>query len=371
MSTLACETALEPQLALCETDEDLLLSEGEDLERFAACWDALRQVDPSPVQTLAWSQACAAALAAAGQARFVVSARRGQPLAVAPLSLDPGWPGRARLLGVRELYEPMDLIYGDQAGLHRLAARLVALRRPLVLERVPAESPTVAAVQRAFSGRARVVVRPQPSYPFITLDASWREPQQKLSSRRRSDLRRAWKRAESLGEVSFEMVSPQLDELDAMLDAAFEVEARSWKGAGGTALKHDAFRAQFYRRYTRAACRQGTLRLAWLRIGGAPAAVQIDIEYRRRLWLLKIGYDEQFARASPGSLLIERTIQHAARQELASYEFLGTGADWTRVWTEAERKFVSVRVYPYTLRGAAALAGDGAGWLRRRMARKH
>ena len=97
--------------------------------------------------------------------------------------------------------------------------------------------------------------------------------------------------------------------------------------------------------------------------------MQIAIEQDRRFWLLKSGYDESFARCSPGALLVLETVRHAAAQGLRSYEFLGAVEPWTRVWTQHERPHVSLRAYPAGVRGMAALAVDVAGVVRRRLDR--
>ena len=368
------ETAvLEPPLlvAACALgDGERVVTDLAELQRLRSAWDAVEQLDPSPMQTFAWSLACAETLVAPGAARVLVSSRFGQPLAVAPLAQVPNSPGRWQQVGVEQLYEPADLVYGDGASLNRLLCGLRKSGHPFVLGRVSVESPTIAAVRQVFARRGIVAIRKQRSYPYIALDESWRQPEQNLSSRRRSDLRRALKRAEEVGEVTSEVVAPDVRELDGLLDRAFEIEARSWKGVAGTALARDKLRAAFFRRYAHEACQAGMLRLAWLRMGDKLVAMQIAVEHRRRLWLLKIGYDEQFARCSPGSLLTARTIQYAAEQELEGYEFLGISSPWTEMWTEQERHFVAIRVYPFTARGLLALAVDGLVAVRQRLQRR-
>jgi CelD/BcsL family acetyltransferase involved in cellulose biosynthesis len=93
----------------------------------------------------------------------------------------------------------------------------------------------------------------------------------------------------------------------------------------------------------------------FLHINNAPAAMQIAVEVDRSVWLMKVGYDAQFARCSPGSLLLAETIRDAAERGLATYEFLGASEDWTRVWTETERPTVSLRVCPFRVGSVATL----------------
>ncbi len=166
--------------------------------------------------------------------------------------------------------------------------------------------------------------------------------------------------------MTTEIHTPDLNELAALVDAAFAVEANSWKGATGTALAHDALRAVFYRQYFEAACTEGILRVCFLRIGDRVAAMQLAIEHGGGFWLLKVGYDDRFAACSPGILLMRDTIRYAAEAGLSRYEFLGRAEAWTRVWTSTERPCISLRIYPLGLRGLAALAADVMVKLRER-----
>jgi CelD/BcsL family acetyltransferase involved in cellulose biosynthesis len=95
-----------------------------------------------------------------------------------------------------------------------------------------------------------------------------------------------------------------------------------------------------------------------MRIGGRAAAMQIAAEFGGRLWLLKIGYDEEFSRCSPGTLLMLETLRYAAVRGLSAYEFLGTEEPWTRVWTQKAHPCLSVRIYPATRAGMTALVTD-------------
>jgi CelD/BcsL family acetyltransferase involved in cellulose biosynthesis len=193
------------------------------------------------------------------------------------------------------------------------------------------------------------------------------EPAQALSTRRRADLRRAERRAAGLGEVSYQDLSPSPGELEPLLEEAFGVEAAGWKGRARTALAHDATRRDFYRRYAAAAASRGILRLTFLRIAGRAAAVQLAVETDDRFWLLKVGYDERFARCSPGSLLLLESIRHADTRGLRSYEFLGDAESWTRPWTKTVRTCVRLDAYPLQTSGVGTLATDAAAAAGRRL----
>jgi CelD/BcsL family acetyltransferase involved in cellulose biosynthesis len=312
------------------------------------------------MQHYIWSESCIGELVKASAVRIVTVGDPSAPEAIAPMAVRGKISGRLEMLGVDMLHEPMDLMYRDHAALSQLAAVLAELRAPLVFRRLPAASPAAAVLSDALRPRAFVVRRTAPGCPFIALDPSWAEPEKHYNAGRRSDFRRMLRNAERMGEVTYEIASPKLDTLQSMLDEAFAVECANWKGEEGTALSHDAARGGFFRRYAAAAAERGILRLCFMRIGGKAAAMQFAIESGGGFWLLKIGYDYAFSRCSPGSLLMLRTIRHAAQAGLASYEFLGAPAAWTAGWTDTLHPCEMLLSYPRNYRGAAAFIEDGA-----------
>ena len=265
------------------------------------------------------------------------------------------------LPGALETGEPADLAWRDGDSANVLARTLARQPRPLDLPRLPLGSPTVEALKTAFRGHGWVRVHATHGSPCIVLNEGWTQPLRQFNPGRQSDLRRAHRRAEQTGTVHFEIHAPTAGPLvDRLMDEAFEVESRSWKGSSGTALAVDPLLGPFYRQLAQAAAQAGLLRLCFLRIAGRAAAMQLALEGEGRFWLMKIGYDAAYARCSPGQLLMLHTIGHAAGQGLASYEMLGNAATWTAEWTRTLRPFVRVRTYPVSWHGARALCADAS-----------
>ena len=238
-----------------------------------------------------------------------------------------------------------------------------------MLGRVRDASPALAALKKAYHGKAIVFCRPALGCPWIALDDSWVQPEQHVNSGRRSDLRRARRNAKKIGPVTSEILSPTREELPSLLDEVYRIEAAGWKGRNKTAILHDRPQGEFYRRYALRASDRGMLRLCFLRIAGEAAAVQLAVVTGGRFWLFKIGYSEKFARYSPGVLLMLETIRYAVQAGLKSYEFLGAAEPWIRNWTTLEHGCTSFRAYPFNLRGVTALVIDATAALIRQVKR--
>jgi CelD/BcsL family acetyltransferase involved in cellulose biosynthesis len=345
----------------------VLISDSVALARLRPAWEALECSVAGPIEHFEWANACAEALPGLGHLRLFAHFDGDRCQAIAPLVT--GRLFRLESLGVRQLTEPMDLAYADQAALAGLCQELAQGGRPIDLPRVRADSPTAEQLRLAFKGRGYVHVAAAGPYPFLEIDSSWKEPENRFNAGRRSDFRRALRQAEKFGGVTFEVVTPQAATFEALLTEAYDAELNSWKGRDGTAVAIDPLRAPFYRRYLQACCEKGILRLAFMRVDGKSIGMQIAVETKERLWLHKIGHDDKYSRASPGSLLMLHVAKYAAERGLRSIEFLGSAEPWTRLWTERVRECVRIRVYPYGFAGLVAFGADAAKALTGRLAR--
>ena len=335
------------------------------IENEAKRWRLLDEGANSPMHQYAWVKACSSAFADCGNLRLIVVGA-GEPGALGPLVVRGRTITRIECLGVDELYEPTDFPHSDPASLSCLVNTLVELRYPILLRRILADSPVLSALRKTFQSRGLLLTRPVTGYPWIALDSSWIEPEQKLSASRRSSLRRAVRKAEEFGSIEYEIISPAPGQLKDLLSRSLHIEAASWKGRTGSALLSDGDRRRFFEHYTAIASERGILRLCFMKIAGRAAATQIAVECGGSFWLLKVGYDETFARCSPGNLLMLQTLRYAVSRGLSTYEFLGSAEPWTEIWTNRVRPCVSVWGYPTNHRGMTALTWDALryGWER-------
>ncbi|MCB2068051.1 MAG: GNAT family N-acetyltransferase [Erythrobacter sp.] len=336
----------------------------------AADWQALERFSTLPTQEYAFADALAGTMLRDTRiATFTVAGPEGLA-ALLPLCRDEGDTARWRMVGADEVFEPGDALCADPQAALALARQLVADGRPLTFDRLPTTSLLIPALRTAMRGRGLVTLRPAVAHPTIALDASWHDPQARFKPRRQSDFRRARRRADQFGTVSFEWLTPSPAEFDPLFDEAVQVEASGWKQQACTALASDPVKCAFFRRYFATASASGRFHLAVMRIDGRAMAVQMAVDFRQGLWLFKIGFDEAFAKASPGTLLMLFAIGEAARRGFRAFEMLGEAEDWiSRFWTSDQHDCVHLRSYPFNRRGMAALLADGHAWLRHRLAK--
>jgi CelD/BcsL family acetyltransferase involved in cellulose biosynthesis len=344
--------------------EARILTTLDEAEALAADWDELDTAVDSPVVRHDWVMAGLEHLCGDGEALVVALFEGDDLVAAAPLSRRPGWLGRVELVGQMDHAEPGGFVYRDEGALDALAEGIADLRAPLFLRGIAADT---AALLVARLERWQIRTRQFTACPTLPIPAD-ATLETLLSSSLRSDLRRARRRARSeAGAPAFTMHLPvSADDLEPIWTEVVRIEAAGWKGRTGTALRHQKALGSFYAVYAARAAERKLLRVGIVEMAGHAAAAVVAVEWDERLWLLKTGYDERFAAASPGLLAMEGAVGHAIDQGLRSVEFLGSSAPWTRRWTEHERPFFTLRAYPPTAMGRMLLGADlGRGSLRR------
>jgi CelD/BcsL family acetyltransferase involved in cellulose biosynthesis len=331
--------------------------------RLARQWRRLEDCGTLPSQTFAFHAALAGTMLPDGVLHTVTVHDGDELAAILPLCRRRGWFSRWHAAGAREIFEPVDALYRDGRSAERLADSLARLSRPVRLDRVPVHSHLLPALRRAMKGRGLVVFRPAVPCPTIALEPGDPDPEGRFNAGRRSDFRRARRRAEGLGAVAFEIHEPTSQSFDALFDEAVAVEQRSWKGDAGTALGSDTVKAAFFREFLFRASREGTCRIAFMRIDGQPVAMQLGVEFRRRYWLFKIGFDRDFSRCSPGNLLMLHALGDAASRGLLGIELLGEVEPWIiDVWTRDALACLRIQTYPFNWRGMATFLAEAAIW---------
>jgi CelD/BcsL family acetyltransferase involved in cellulose biosynthesis len=339
-----------------------------DDETLVRSWRRLEASGSLPMQSHAFASALSSTLLAKANIEVFFIRKGDDVAALLPLSREQGRFARWTMIGAHEVCEPDDALCVNPQAARRLAEAIVRDARALEVDRIPVGSPLIPALRDAMRGKGLVSVRRATPTPTIALDDRWRDPASCFNSGRRSDFRRAARRAAEFGAVSFEILSPGPAEFDALFDEAVAVELRSWKREAGTAIAADRAKESCFRHYFRSACERGTFRIAFMRIDGKAVAMQMALECLDRFWLFKIGFDEDVGRCSPGTLLMLHTIGWAADRELKAYELLGNVEPWiAHFWTREQHDCVCLRAYPFNAKGAVAFAGDAAIWLRKRL----
>ena len=339
----------------------MVTASGTSSQDLAGAWDALAdRLSASPFMRPAWFEAWFAAFRPSGAA--VLAAYRDQQLVgVLPLFED-----RGAVVSPTNYHTPhfYPIAEDDKVLQALIEAGLAAARRRLDLSFVDADEPVLRLITRhTAEGGWRTLVRPVERSPYVELDGTWEGFEATLPSRRRRDMRRRERRLEAEGSVGFERVE-QSDRLADLLQEGWAVEASGWKGADGTAVATDEAARPFYRQVGEWAAAAGFLRLFFLRVDGRAIGFAFCMADARSLYVLKIGFDQDYSKFAPGVLLTRSMLAHAFDVGLETYEFLGATDPYKLVWTDRVHERMRIRAFPETALGVAE--GLGLAWRRGR-----
>jgi O-antigen/teichoic acid export membrane protein/CelD/BcsL family acetyltransferase involved in cellulose biosynthesis len=128
-----------------------------------------------------------------------------------------------------------------------------------------------------------------------------------LSSKKLKELRRQLRRLGDDGPVAFREARSPAD-VAAALERFLDLEAKGWKGAGGSAMRRHPDQIEFIRGLFADRSAKGEARILELAVGDDLVAAGLVLTGGMQAWFYKIAYDERFARCSPGvQLTIELT----------------------------------------------------------------
>lgn len=149
----------------------------------------------------------------------------------------------------------------------------------------------------------------------------------------RNNMRRAKKRAEDLGNITYTSASKH-PELGMAYEAFLDVEASGWKGrkGSGTAIKLDKKLESFYRLLMEHYSRSGGCEIHIMWHDKKPISVEFSLITDSTLYTVKIGYNENYSFCSPGHLLREYLMNYYENKGGISFNNLITDASWHSGW---------------------------------------
>jgi CelD/BcsL family acetyltransferase involved in cellulose biosynthesis len=170
--------------------------------------------------------------------------------------------------------------------------------------------------------------------PVLDLTPGWEAVYAaKLSSKRRSSLRRNRRALAELGKLDVELARTWED-IEPALEDVFRLHALRWDGRpDGTELQTEAGR-EFYRAAYRRFTELDIARIITLKLDGRAIAFSTYIAFCDALYSDRIGFDPEFRRYSPGFLNTLDMLEAAAAEGLTRVEFLGGREEYKVVFAD-------------------------------------
>ena len=181
----------------------------------------------------------------------------------------------------------------------------------------------------------------------IATDGDWDAYLASRSSGHRKSMRSSLRKLEQLGKVTFERHRSVGDDhvLEQLMTEAFHVENLGWKGTENSSVRSNPSIEMFFQGVGRSLNESGMLELQFLRVDGRPIAFEWGYVAHGVYYSHKVGFDPEFARYSPGQLLVFKQLQdYFAGDEVHQVDAMGILSEATARWTTGQYSMNRYRV---------------------------
>jgi CelD/BcsL family acetyltransferase involved in cellulose biosynthesis len=198
------------------------------------------------------------------------------------------------------------------------------------------------------------VIQNETGDAVVALSRPWNAFVEAMPKKLMKDTAYQLRRLQKMGALDLRILTGGGEGFDEAFAACLDIEARGWKGEEGSPIKSRPDTLRFYTQLAKT----GRAALSLLELDGKILAFEYWLRGGGHIELLKISFDPDYAKNSPGYVLRYLALQREIEQGQATTYHMGRPSPWKQRWATSIEPLCSLRVYARTLRGRAAyLAG--------------
>jgi len=216
---------------------------------------------------------------------------------------------------------------------------------PLIRFReMPDHSPSMLYMNRPRK-KLRAIKKLSRGENYIPLSGDYEKYHADLSSGFQRQLKRRTRKLAGLEDVRFFFREDKRSSAENM--KRFEdAEDRGWKGTKKSSIKAVAANSRLHAIAAERFQKYGWMEWNFLETGDKTITAQYGIRINRTLYLLKIGYDEEYSFCTPGNLLFNKVIENACREGDVDEINCVADCDWHKNWGMKKRLLYDLIVLP-------------------------
>lgn len=324
-----------------------LIADTQGLDRLGPQWTALSGAGQGNVHTLfdwlvAWwhSYQAKSAVFAHPLRLMVIVLRRGDGTlwGIAPLMVEDTQPPTVRFLGEGVSDYADVLVTGER---RRFCAALLEVlghhlgRAGVDLRQFPESSPNYPALMTALADSG---IQAQDELdercPFLAVQGTWQDYYATVSKSHRDDVARCCRRLSDLAELTcrrHDHVTPE------RLAGFADINRARQQRLGHASLYDNPFKLDFVRRVTPAFNQSGAMRAWSLELGGQMIAYVYGFLWDNVYFYWNIGLLPEYARYSPGKVLLARMLEAAFAEGLTAFDFMRGDESYKFIWARGCR----------------------------------
>lgn len=309
-------TSIQPTLAV--------VSDAAGLKALHAEWDALvlTAARPSPFLLHSWVTAWWHHFGTHSELAVITARRESTLVGLAPMFIGGQRGLRAcRLLGGHESALGDLLVARDDDG--SIARALLERLSALPFDYLDVFGAPAGGVLTRLAADQQLAAVPRVEAPVLRMPGGWETAYAaRTSPKKRALHRRRLRQLGELGALTWTTARTP-DEIEAELEAAFEIHGRRWQGRPDGSSFGQASGHAFHREAARSMAVQGAVRILTLRIDQRPIAFFYWFVVGTTMYVHRLAFDPELARFSPGHVTLLRAIADASAEGARRVEFLG------------------------------------------------
>ncbi len=166
---------------------------------------------------------------------------------------------------------------------------------------------------------------------YLNFKDGFTEFLERYSKKFRKDITKKIQKIENLGNLELKIFQEK-HEIDSAFDQFLMIEDSGWKGKAGTSIIKQPSKLDYYKYLKKQFSILDLCRINLLTLNDKPIAAQFGIAINDRLYLLKIGFSEEYSEFSPGFLLIYKLIEYFSHNKSINRICFVTGVEWIKRW---------------------------------------
>ena len=194
---------------------------------------------------------------------------------------------------------------------------------------------------------------------IIEHDLTWEQFESQLSSGFKKKLRKYERKLSEIGQLDIEIVSDVCEsKIESYLQRVMDIENRSWKHASDTTIESKG-KSQLFLDQAIELANKGALVISFLKLDGQDIAFDFGMTGKKTYHSWKIGYDQAYAKYSPGNYLTKATTLYFHETGFCDFQdTLGPISSATANWSTSTKSISNV-----TLPGKMLGAAIGLRWV--------
>lgn len=240
---------------------------------------------------------------------------------IGPWLQQPGEDVEQLALGLMRVLPGFPLVFG------------LTQQDPMLLPR-PADTPSLRTLDYIVTGR-------------VTIEGSFGDYWDARGKNLRANLKKQRARLAREGIATRLDISRDPDDMAQAVDDYARLEGSGWKAVRGTAVQAGDAQGRFYRAMLERFCRHGTGSVYRYYFDKELVAMDLCVEDRDSIVVLKTGYDEGIPNSLSPTLLMREEACRLLFDErrFERLEFYGRMMEWHLRWTEEARTMYHVNCY--------------------------